>query len=95
MVSGSMLIFNLCIAIAIILVSIMVLRWSPVVALICGSLYMGIVSGTGVIGTMEKITSGFGELMAAIGLSIGFGVIIGQLLYDSGEIGRASCRERV
>jgi gluconate transporter len=75
---------NLCIAIAVILFTIMVLRWSPVVALICGSLYMGIASGKGVIETVAGITSGFGDLMAAIGLSIGFGVIIGQLLYDSG-----------
>ncbi|MCP4313144.1 MAG: GntP family permease [Bacteroidetes bacterium] len=84
MVSESLIIINLIIAIAIILVFIMVLRWSPVVALICGSLYMGIASQVGLIDTMAQITTGFGDLMAAIGLSIGFGVIIGQLLYDCG-----------
>ncbi len=35
-------------------------------------------------GNCNQITRGFGDLMAAIGLSIGFGVIIGQLLFDSG-----------
>ena len=39
---ASLLIINLVVAIAIILACIMVFRWSPVVALICGSLYMGI-----------------------------------------------------
>lgn len=79
-----LLIINLVVAIAIILTCIMVLRWSPVVALICGSLYMGIALHLGVLETVTEITRGFGELMAAIGLPIGFGVIIGQLLYDSG-----------
>jgi H+/gluconate symporter-like permease len=36
------------------------------------------------VGTVGEITRGFGDLMAGIGLSIGFGVIIGQLLYDCG-----------
>ncbi|MDZ7692256.1 MAG: GntP family permease [Balneolaceae bacterium] len=84
MISTPLLITNLVIAIAIILVAIIVFRWSPVVALICGSLYMGLASGLGLIDTVNQITEGFGELMAAVGLSIGFGVIIGQLIYDSG-----------
>ncbi len=83
-IPASVLIINLIVAIAIILVCIMVLRWSPVVALICGSLYMGIACSMGVFETLTSITGGFGEMMAAIGLPIGFGVIIGQLLYDSG-----------
>ncbi|MFC2125998.1 GntP family permease [Bacteroidota bacterium] len=84
MVSSSLLIVNLVIAVAIILVFILVLRWSPVVALIIGSLYMGLSSGVGLLDTVSQVTTGFGNLMAAIGLPIGFGVIIGQLLYDSG-----------
>lgn len=79
-----MLLINLAIAIAIILGCIMVLKWSPVVALVCGSIYMGLSSGVSVVDTVTNIASGFGNLMAAIGLPIGFGVIIGQLLYDSG-----------
>lgn len=84
MVSTSLLITNLVIAIAIILVAIIVFRWSPVVALVCGSIYMGLASGLSLIKTVDQITAGFGDLMAAVGLSIGFGVIIGQLIYDSG-----------
>lgn len=84
MVPSSLLIINLLIAIGIILACILVLRWSPVVALVCGSIYMGLASGLGVADTAGGITEGFGDLMASIGLSIGFGVIIGQLLFDSG-----------
>ena len=84
MVPASLLILNLGISIAIILVCILVLKWSPVVALVCGSLYMGLTSGVGMAGTAEQITTGFGDLMGSIGLPIGFGVIIGQLIYESG-----------
>jgi H+/gluconate symporter-like permease len=84
MISASMLLLNLGISIIIILALIMVLKWSPVVALICGSIYMGIASGISLVDTVTEITSGFGTLMAAIGLPIGFGVIIGHLLFDSG-----------
>jgi len=84
MESPTLLLINLIVAITIILVSILVFKWNPVVALVCGSIYMGLASGLDLMETVTQITNGFGDLMAAIGLSIGFGVIIGQLLYDSG-----------
>lgn len=84
MISAPLLITNLIIAVAVILLAIIVFRWSPVVALICGSVYMGVASGLGLTETVNQVTEGFGDLMAAVGLSIGFGVIIGQLIYDSG-----------
>ena len=84
METTSILLINLVVSILIILVSILALKWNPVVALVCGSLYMGMASGLGILDTVQQITTGFGDLMAGIGLSIGFGVIIGQLLYDSG-----------
>jgi gluconate transporter len=82
--TASILLVHLVVAVAIILLAILVLRWNPVVALVIGSLYMGMASGLGLMETVGQISAGFGELMAAIGLSIGFGVILGQLLYDSG-----------
>jgi H+/gluconate symporter-like permease len=84
MILPSLLLVHLVVSVAIILLAILVLRWNPVVALIIGSLYMGMASGLGLLETVGQITTGFGELMAAIGLSIGFGVILGQLLYDCG-----------
>jgi GntP family gluconate:H+ symporter len=84
MVSSGVLVLNLVIAIVIILLLILKLKLNPTISLIIGALYMGIFSGLGLQETVSNIGSGFGGLMAGIGLSIGFGVILGQLLSDSG-----------
>ena len=84
MESGLLLLINLVAAIALVLVVIVVLRWGPLVALVLGSLSMGLGSGLGVEETVRQISGGFGELMAGIGLSVGLGVIIGRLLFDCG-----------
>lgn len=72
------------ISIAIILFTILKLKLNPAIALILGSIFMGLASGLGASTTIETISSGFGNLMTGIGLSVGFGVILGQLLSDSG-----------
>ena len=74
----------LAISIAIILFTILKLKLNPAISLILGSLFMGIASGLGSAQTINIIGSGFGNLMTGIGLSVGFGVILGQLLSDSG-----------
>ncbi len=84
MVSSSILVLNLIIAIAIILILILKFKLNPTIALIVGALYMGMFSGLGLVETVSSISSGFGGLLAGIGLSIGFGVILGQLLSDCG-----------
>lgn len=82
--AGTLLIFNLVIAIAIILVLIMALKVNPSIAMIVACLYMGMASGLGIMKTINEITDGFGSMMASMGLPIGLGVILGQLLSDSG-----------
>lgn len=84
MVSSTLLIVNLVISIAIILVCIMVLKLNPSIGLVLACLYMGIASGLGVMPTVDEIGIGFGNMLAGMGLPIGFGVILGQLLSDSG-----------
>lgn len=74
----------LMIAIGIILITILRFKLNAALALILGSLFMGMASGLSFTETTSAINSGFGNLMAGIGLSIGFGVILGQLLSDSG-----------
>ena len=74
----------LAISIAIILFTILKLKLNPAISLVLGSLFMGIASGLGTTETINTIGSGFGNLMTGIGLSVGFGVILGQLLSDSG-----------
>lgn len=56
----------------------------PVISLIIGSLYLGLATGVGFTGTIGAITAGFGEIMAEVGLLIGFGVLIGSLLHAMG-----------
>lgn len=82
--AGTLLIINLVISIAIILVLIIAFKVNPSIAMIVACLYMGIASGLGIVKTMSEITGGFGSMMSSMGLPIGLGVILGQLLSDSG-----------
>lgn len=82
--SSTLLIINLIIAIAIILICIMALKLNAVVGLVIASLYMGVACGLGWMDTISTIGSGFGSTMASMGVSIIFGVIIGELLSKSG-----------
>lgn len=74
----------LILSIAIILFTILKLKLNPAIALVLGSLFMGIASGLGAENTINTIGTGFGDLMTGIALPVGFGVILGQLLSDSG-----------
>jgi gluconate:H+ symporter, GntP family len=64
------------------------LRVDPVISLLLSSLYLGIASGVGFTGTIEAIAVGFGEIMAEVGLLIGFGVLIGAFLHSAGTFHR-------
>ena len=74
----------LMLAIVIILFTILQMKLNPAIALVLGSIFMGLAAGLGAPDTISLIGSGFGNLMTGIGLSVGFGVILGQLLSDSG-----------
>lgn len=74
----------LILAIAIILFTILKLKLNPAIALVIGSIFMGLASGLGATDTITTIGTGFGDLMTGIALPVGFGVILGQLLSDSG-----------
>jgi GntP family gluconate:H+ symporter len=77
-------------AIAIVLAVglIILLKVDPVIALLLASLYLGLASGVGFTGTIEAIAKGFGEIMAEVGLLIGFGVLIGAFLHSAGAFHR-------
>ena len=74
----------LVVSIIVILISIMKLKLSPVIGLIFGSLVMGFGCGLGLVETITTIGTGFGDLLASIGLPIGLGVILGKLLEENG-----------
>ncbi|NPV71039.1 MAG: GntP family permease [Firmicutes bacterium] len=83
-----MLVLHLLIAVAIALVLVIRFKISPVFGLILGGFYYGIASGVGAMKTAGLIAEGFGGTMRGIGLTVGFGVIIGQLLADCGGVQR-------
>lgn len=76
------------IAILLVIALIIKVRVDPVISLVLGSLYLGLVTGVGFAGTIEAITTGFGGIMAEVGLLIGFGVLIGALLHSTGAFRR-------
>ncbi|WP_122816686.1 GntP family permease [Nocardioides pantholopis] len=81
-----MTILHACIAIAAVLVLIIWVKVEPVIALVVGSLYLGLAAGVGLTGTLDAIALGFGEIMAEVGLLIGFGVLVGSLLFALGAL---------
>ncbi|WP_193614492.1 GntP family permease [Nocardioides lijunqiniae] len=72
------------IAILAAIVLIIALKIDPVISLLLACVYLGLATGQGGEGTVTAITGGFGEIMAEVGLLIGFGVLIGALLHAMG-----------
>lgn len=87
MISPAILMTHLVIAIAIILVCIIVLKLNAAIGMVIACLYMGVACQLPLMDTVSTISSGFGNMMTGIGLPIGFGIILGQLLSDSGAAG--------
>lgn len=83
-----MVVLHTVIAIVLVIGLIIRFRVDPVISLILGSLYLGLASGVGGVETLKAITDGFGEIMAKVGLLIGFGVVIGSLLHATGAFKR-------
>ncbi|PRY52958.1 H+/gluconate symporter-like permease [Knoellia remsis] len=76
-------------AIAILAAILLIIRFKvdPVISLLIACVYLGLATGQGAEGTVTQITTGFGEIMAEVGLLIGFGVLIGALLHSMGTFG--------
>ena len=76
-----MIVLHATIAILAVVLLIIVLGVDPVISLVIGSLYLGLAGGLGFEGTITAIIDGFGAIMAEVGLLIGFGVLMGSLLF--------------
>lgn len=74
------------IAIALIVLLIMGARLNAVIALLAGSIYLGLAAGLGFTGTTEALATGFGDIMAEVGLIIAMGVLLGCLLASMGTL---------
>ncbi len=77
---------NTAITIVGVVVLILKAKVSPAIALVVGALYLGLVCGLGPEQTLTSITTGFGDLMAEVGLLIAFGVLLGSLMTELGAI---------
>ncbi|GAA1749884.1 hypothetical protein GCM10009834_03270 [Streptomonospora arabica] len=56
------------------------------IALVIGSIYLGLAAGLGFEDTMTTVAGGFGDIMTEVGLLIGFGVLLGSLLFSMGAL---------
>ncbi|MGH3144340.1 MAG: GntP family permease, partial [Rubrobacter sp.] len=84
--SDALIILHTAISILAIVLLILVVRVDPVIALVIGTLYLGVAAGLGFDGTIGTLVQGFGDIMAEVGLLIGFGVLLGSLLIAMGAL---------
>ncbi|MBK1782697.1 GntP family permease [Prauserella cavernicola] len=86
--SDTAILINTAVAIVAIVVLIVRFKLNPLIALVVGGCYLGLAAGLGAGGTVDAITTGFGDIMAEIGLLIAFGVLMGAILRDLRAIER-------
>jgi gluconate:H+ symporter, GntP family len=82
----TLIVLHTAVAILAVVLLIIVVRVDPVISLVLGSIYLGLAAGIGFENTIVTIAEGFGAIMAEVGLLIGFGVLIGALLYAMGAL---------
>lgn len=71
-----------------IVLMIVKLRINPVVSLVSGALVLGLATGLGPLETADTAMKGFGDIMYEVGLLIGWGVLMGSILNETGAIRR-------
>jgi H+/gluconate symporter-like permease len=86
--SDTAILINTAVAVVAIVVLIVRFKLNPLIALVLGSCYLGLAAGVGVQKTVETVGTGFGDILAEIGLLIAFGVLIGAILRDLRAIER-------
>jgi H+/gluconate symporter-like permease len=85
---NTIVLIHLAVAVIGIILMIVWAKINPVVALVVGALYLGVASGLGFAESVTAVNVGFGNLMAEVGLIIGFGVMIGTTLSATGTMQR-------
>lgn len=79
-----MVLIAFVISLAVIILTVVKFKMHPFLSLILGALLMGFLSGMGPTEIMDKICAGFGGTMTDVGILIILGVILGELLHNSG-----------
>jgi gluconate:H+ symporter, GntP family len=78
------LLLALIVGVALIIWLIIGTRFDAFMALLAAAVATGLIAGVPAVETAEHIATGFGNTLAAIGIVIGLGVMIGKLLEVSG-----------
>jgi GntP family gluconate:H+ symporter len=84
--SDTLIVLHTAIAIIVIVLLIVVAKVDPVISLVIGTLYLGVAAGLGFEDTIGTFVQGFGDIIAEVGLLIGFGVLMGTLLTAMGAL---------
>ncbi|MUL41307.1 GntP family permease [Streptomonospora sp. PA3] len=84
--TDSLIVLHTAVAILGIVLLILWAGVEPVIALVIGSIYLGLAAGLGFEKTISTFAQGFGDIMAEVGLLIGFGVLLGSLLFSMGAL---------
>ena len=82
--SLSWLLGAFAVAILFVLIAIMGFKVHPFLALLLGSIVMGLCSKMAFNDISAKIASGFGGTLGSIGIIIVLGIVLGELLHQSG-----------
>jgi len=77
---------SLLISILIIILLIVKVKINAAISLFVGAMFMGISAGLAPVSTIQSITGGFGNTLANLGLSVGFGIMLGQLIAATGAV---------
>jgi gluconate:H+ symporter, GntP family len=76
--SDTLIVLHTAIATIATILLIVVVRVDPVISLVIGTLYLGLAAGLGFEDTVGTLAQGYGDIMAEVGLLIGFGVLLGE-----------------
>lgn len=79
---------SFAVAIFFVLITIVVFKVHPFLSLLLGSIVMGLCSKMAFNDIAAKIASGFGGTLGSIGIIIVLGIILGELLHQSGCTGQ-------
>lgn len=77
-------VFALIVGIALLIFLVVKSKIQAFPALIISAIVIGLLSGLAPLDTLKAVTSGFGNTLTSIGIVIGFGCIMGQILERSG-----------
>lgn len=85
--AGGLIVTFVLVFVAIAL-AIVKFRLNPALALLLGTIILGLLSGIAPADLVEDVTGGFGDVMASVGLLISLGVMMGFLMSSYGAVQR-------